>query len=257
MLRSAAKAASTLRETVENALCALNAKNKAGKDRQTASKQEKHPEDWYHRLFMKICSHIEPQSVTFVSDLLNRRNVMEHFGMNKDFNSKPDMDYLEKCYAQAQALFADITQRRDEILTDDQAQAGVFVNFSNHPSAGWDDAQKEAAAALCGTDRIVDVPFPGVSPELSEEDIRALAQECVQQIAAEKPAAVMCMGEFGLCYQVVSELKKRRILPAFGGYCARERLPAPDLVSPAAGGTGYAAATHTHTGIDTWNGRAL
>jgi hypothetical protein len=206
-----------LRGAVECALSALNEENKTRGVKQDVSNF--YPSDEkYLPLFIKIYSHIEPQAVTFVGELLNRRNFMDHFGMNRDTNAKPDINYLEKCYEQAKALFDDIRQRRGEILTDEAAQkqisaarTGVFVNFSNHPSEGWDAAQKQAAAALCGTDRIVDVPFPDVSPELGEADIRQLAKDCAAKIAAEQPAAVMCMGEFGLCYQVVSALKKRRI----------------------------------------------
>ena len=206
-----------LRGAVENALNALNEKSKGRAAKQNVSAF--YPaEERYLLLFMKTYSHIEPQAVTFVKELLNRRNMMDHFGMNKDYNSEPNMVFLKECYQKAQILFDDITQRRDEILTDEEAQkqiqaaqTGVFVNFSNHPSESWDAAQKDAAAAICGTDRIIDVPFPRVLPELNEDEIRQLAQDCVQQIEAKKPAAVMCMGEFGLCYQVVSELKKRRI----------------------------------------------
>ena len=60
-------------------------------------------------------------------------------------------------------------------------QNKVFVNFSNHPSAGWGREQAEAASRY---GQLIDLPFP---------------------------AAVLCQGEFCLTFLVVSALKAQGI----------------------------------------------
>ncbi len=85
----------------------------------------------------------------------------------------------------------------------------MFVNFSNHPSSKWSEAQAQAAAQW---GEIVDYPFPNVTAKTSEEEIRSLADRVVCDIAALKPDAVMCQGEFTLTFSVVERLKEQGIL---------------------------------------------
>ena len=52
----------------------------------------------------------------------------------------------------------------------------MFINYTNHKSSGWGEKQK-AAAEKYG--EIIDLDFPNVSPEWSEEELYQLAdQEC-------------------------------------------------------------------------------
>ena len=83
-----------------------------------------------------------------------------------------------------------------------------FVNFSNHPSESWNEQQKTEAEKW---GEIVDVPFPNVQPEASCEEIRNMAESCVEKIQEYYPTAVMCQGEFTLTYWVVKLLKERKI----------------------------------------------
>lgn len=84
----------------------------------------------------------------------------------------------------------------------------IFVNLSNHPSAGWDEAQRLAAEQY-GT--IVDVPFPAVPAEQDENYIEQLGEELVQRVLQYAPRAVLCQGEFTLAYTVIRKLKKHGI----------------------------------------------
>lgn len=86
----------------------------------------------------------------------------------------------------------------------------VFINFSNHPSDKWSDAQIDEAE---NNGEIVDVPFPEVpaDPHLS---ICQLAQESVDRIleaAGDKIPVVLVQGEMTLVYSVVSSLKEKGI----------------------------------------------
>ncbi len=87
-------------------------------------------------------------------------------------------------------------------------QNKVFVNFSNHPSAGWGREQAEAASRY---GQLIDVPFPAVEAKADEEAARHLAEQYVEQILNCHPAAVLCQGEFCLTFLVVSALKAQGI----------------------------------------------
>ena len=86
----------------------------------------------------------------------------------------------------------------------------LFINFSNHPLSLWDEAQLEAARRY---GELVDVPFPDVSPEASEEDICRLADECVDCLLSHRDGGltVHVMGEMTLAFAVVERLKARGV----------------------------------------------
>ena len=85
---------------------------------------------------------------------------------------------------------------------------GTFVNFSNHPLSGWNSEQIKAAEEY---GEIVDLAFPSVEPDLSEEEVLLRAEESVEKILSLEPEIVLCQGEFTLAFAVVSKLLKRGI----------------------------------------------
>ncbi len=91
---------------------------------------------------------------------------------------------------------------------DGGRQNKVFVNFTNHPSAQWKENQRKEAE-IYGD--IIDIPFPTVSPSLSEQEVSNLASKCLKVILDRKPAAVLCQGEFTLSYKVIVGLQKAGI----------------------------------------------
>ena len=82
---------------------------------------------------------------------------------------------------------------------------GVFLNYTNHPSDRWEEAQT-AAARMYG--RIADVPFPAVDPAADEDEIERMAADETAKLLAYGPDAVLCQGEFCLAYQVITRLKQ-------------------------------------------------
>ena len=87
----------------------------------------------------------------------------------------------------------------------------LFLNFSNHPSTDWDEAQMAAAQAY-GV--VEDLPFPCVSPSASEAEIRRMADEYAARLAERGRGArltVHVMGEMTLAFAVVSRLTARGI----------------------------------------------
>ncbi|GHU34163.1 hypothetical protein FACS1894105_00450 [Clostridia bacterium] len=79
----------------------------------------------------------------------------------------------------------------------------MFVNFTNHPSAKWSGSQLNAAVQYA---EIRDVPFPAVPPQASEAYVASLAEEYTKTILSLKPKAVLCQGEFSLCFAVTAAL---------------------------------------------------
>lgn len=83
-----------------------------------------------------------------------------------------------------------------------------FVNFSNHPSKYWSKKQIDEAEKF---GEIIDVEFPKVSPFDSYDEIKTKSKKWCDVIMSHDPAVVMCQGEFTLCYEVISLLKKREV----------------------------------------------
>ena len=87
--------------------------------------------------------------------------------------------------------------------------AGVFINFSNHPSAQWEEKQLEQAREW---GEIVDLPFPQVDPAAGEDDVAELADQYLASIMEYQPSAVLCQGEFCLSYAVITGLKEQGVV---------------------------------------------
>ena len=84
----------------------------------------------------------------------------------------------------------------------------LFINFSNHPSSFWDDAQRLAAEKY---GEICDLPFPMVDGQSSEDEVSQLADSYVAKIISMgKPEeiTVHIMGEMTFTFMVVTRLKE-------------------------------------------------
>src|SRR5450432_2574175 len=86
----------------------------------------------------------------------------------------------------------------------------MFANLSNHPSAEW-PAEQYQAALLLGAHQVVDVPFPGVDPELDGEPFRLLARATAQRVAASGATVAMVQGESTMVYAIVGLLRSAGI----------------------------------------------
>lgn len=83
----------------------------------------------------------------------------------------------------------------------------IFLNVSNHPIAGWDEDQIEAAKVF---GKLKDYPFPSVCAVASTDDIYRLACETARDILCEYPDADITahvMGEMTFTFALVTKLK--------------------------------------------------
>lgn len=84
----------------------------------------------------------------------------------------------------------------------------TFINFSNHPSAEWSEAQKNAAVEY---GEIVDLQFPVIDETATDEDIKKLADEYllkVREIASPNNATVHIMGEQTFTHSLLQRLQR-------------------------------------------------
>ena len=93
-----------------------------------------------------------------------------------------------------------------------------FINYTNHPSANWSEAQRQAAQ-LYGD--IIDMDFPEIEPHWDEEQVASLACQQAEEIIIQKPVAVLVQGEFTFSYALISLLQQAgiRVLAACSQRC--------------------------------------
>lgn len=83
-----------------------------------------------------------------------------------------------------------------------------LINLSNHPSDKWSEEQM-AAAMNYGV--VIDLPFPVVNADASENDIDALANALIGRVmdyGSPETVTVHVMGEMTLTYNMVRKLKE-------------------------------------------------
>ena len=83
-----------------------------------------------------------------------------------------------------------------------------LINRSNHPSDKW---SKEQVAAAMIYGEVIDMPFPMVNADASENDVEALANVLINKIqnyGSPGTVTVHVMGEMTLTYNLVRKLKE-------------------------------------------------
>lgn len=83
----------------------------------------------------------------------------------------------------------------------------LFINFTNHPSTGWEEKQLNEAKKY---GEIVDIPFPVIDPKNDDMDIQGLADTYVKKITDMEATkkVVHIMGEMTFAYCMVRKLQQ-------------------------------------------------
>lgn len=90
-------------------------------------------------------------------------------------------------------------------------ESSIFINFTNHPSAGWGERQKAAAMAI---GRIVDLTFPAVPTDADSEELDRMVREYmgrIEDLRNGQACVVHIQGEMTFTYRMVTALKARHI----------------------------------------------
>lgn len=81
----------------------------------------------------------------------------------------------------------------------------MLLNLSNHPSANWSEKQINVGITEYG--QIIDLAFPQIDPESSDEDIEILVAKYLHKTLNLHPKAVHIMGELVFTHKLVNSLK--------------------------------------------------
>lgn len=174
----------------------------------------------YMILAVKMFSIFDKTQMSFVQQIRDIRNKINHFFMNKN-SVRIDMENLKMHYNNTVEFIKMVEENKCSIMSDDEARSilnqyvpkrnNIFVNFSNHPSENWNNEQISAAKSIVSGGSIVDIAFPQVSGDADESEISRTANKYAKEIISLNPSAVMCQGEFGICLEVVTTLKNNGI----------------------------------------------
>lgn len=174
----------------------------------------------YMILAVKMFSIFDKTQMSFVQQIRDIRNKINHFFMNKN-SVRIDMENLKMHYNDTVEFIKMVEENKCSIMSDDEARSilnkyvpkrnNIFVNFSNHPSENWSNEQISAAKRIVSGGSIVDIAFPQVSGDADESEISRTADKYAKEIISLNPSAVMCQGEFGICMEVVTTLKNNGI----------------------------------------------
>jgi hypothetical protein len=81
----------------------------------------------------------------------------------------------------------------------------MLINLSNHPSANWSEKQINVGITQYG--QIIDLAFPQIDPESSDEEIEILVAKYLHKTVSLHPKAVHIMGELVFTFKLVNRLK--------------------------------------------------
>lgn len=85
----------------------------------------------------------------------------------------------------------------------------MLLNLSNHPSTAWPENQMRWA--LQNYEKVEDLPFPNVDPNLNEVALGKLVEEYFYKVLEKRPKYVHIMGELTFCVALINKLQKARI----------------------------------------------
>ncbi len=84
----------------------------------------------------------------------------------------------------------------------------VFINLSNHSSCAWDERQRADAHRF---GHILDISFPKIKTDITEEQMNSLVDEYYGMILCYKKPVVLLLGEFVFVFRLVTRLKQTGI----------------------------------------------
>ncbi|MCF0110296.1 MAG: CRISPR-associated protein [Erysipelotrichaceae bacterium] len=93
--------------------------------------------------------------------------------------------------------------------------SGLFLNFSNHPYSTWDENQLQAIQTQFDCAEKTEIAFPDIDPNLTNEQLKEMADKYIKEILAVHPDIVLCQGEFGLTHYIVNQLKAAGIVVVY------------------------------------------
>ena len=82
----------------------------------------------------------------------------------------------------------------------------MFLNLTNHPSAGWSEAQLMEAQRRWG--QVEDLPFPAVNPRWEKAQLIETSNRLLAEVSMMAPEAVLCQGQTALTCLLVAGFQR-------------------------------------------------
>lgn len=150
-----------------------------------------------------ITSQIPQELACKYCSMAEIRNDVNHVGMRCNSQSAESIKKSIRMYVEYFTEFA-----KNEYAEQERTK-GLFVNFTNHPSESWTIKQLMAAQQY---GQLIDLPFPNVDRDSSEQGIQALVDEYINKInrmSLGRTCTIHIMGEMTFTYAMVQDLKSR------------------------------------------------
>jgi CRISPR-associated Csx2 family protein len=144
-------------------------------------------------------------------DIGQLRNDLNHAGYNETPSKYEKIKTnLENYYKKVEDFEGKMSVEEKEVYPEDKHEfkEKFLLNFSNHKYETWGEQQKQTAIKLFGN--VVDLEFPNIPPEYTEEQVAKLACEYKEKIKRDYKGcvAVHIMGEFNFTFHFINLMKK-------------------------------------------------
>lgn len=125
------------------------------------------------------------------------RNSLAHGNGSVKYKTlKENVDIIKKCIEYIK-----------DYPSSPEEKSLKFINFTNHPSSVWSEAQLDDAHEYGD---IIDLPFPDIDETIDEAGIDSLTDNYLAQIkelSGGEPCTVHIMGEMTFTYSMINKLK--------------------------------------------------
>lgn len=151
----------------------------------------------------------DEELVNIFNNFKNIRNDLNHSGMRRNACTVNSLkSAIERAIRKLESVF--VTDSNAAIPVS-SPKPPIFINLSNHPFTCWSEKQLAAAREY---GEPVELPFPDISPEIGEKELKMLVDEYftkIQELTEGKTGTVHIMGEMTFTYALVERLNKSGI----------------------------------------------
>lgn len=140
-------------------------------------------------------------------NMTQRRNQVNHGGFTGDMSENSIINDFDKTVDKIIEVMTMDMAYPEIAANEEEVKPRIFLNITNHPVSEWSEKQLSEALKYGS---IEELSFPHVSPEVSEKEIKSLADKCLALITEKingKVATIHIMGEMTLTFAIVKRLQ--------------------------------------------------
>lgn len=140
-------------------------------------------------------------------NMTQKRNQVNHGGFTGDMSENSIINDFDRTVDKIIEVMTMDMAYPEIAANEEKGKPRIFLNITNHPVSEWSEKQLSEALKYGS---IEELPFPYVSPEVSEAEIKSLADKCLALITEKingKVATIHIMGEMTLTFAIVKRLQ--------------------------------------------------